>query len=65
MIGGSLLVDLASAGVIQDRSFNQRSRIRQGILSGELTPYEVKILRHEQRHIRRIKKLSWFDGKLT
>ena len=65
MIGGFLLVDSASAGVAEDRSFNQRLRIRQGILSGELTPYEVKMLRHEQRHIRRIRKISWFDGRLT
>lgn len=65
MISGFLFVDRASAGVIEDRSFKQRLRIRQGILSGELTPYEVKILKHEQRYIRRIKKMSWFDGKLT
>jgi hypothetical protein len=43
MICGFLFVDRALAGVIEDRSFKQRLRIRQGILSGELTPYEVKI----------------------
>ena len=65
IIGGVLPANGASAGVIEDRSIRQRLRIRQGILSGELTPYETKILKHEQRHIRRIKRLSWLDGRLT
>ncbi|MGD9363551.1 MAG: hypothetical protein PVH85_32105 [Desulfobacterales bacterium] len=65
VIGGFLFADFALAGFIKDRSSNQRLRIRQGIISGQLTPYEAKILKHEQRRIRRIKKWSWFDGKLT
>ena len=64
-ICGFLFVDHASAGLIENRSLRQQLRIRQGILNGELTPHEVKILKHEQRHIKRIKKISWFDGKLT
>ena len=65
IIGGFLVLDNAFAGVADDRSFTQRLRIRQGILSGELTPHEARILKHEQRHIRRVKKISWFDGRLT
>jgi hypothetical protein len=65
IVGGFLSIDIAFAGVAEDRSFTQRLRIRQGISSGELTHHEVKILKHEQRHIRRIKKMSWFDRKLT
>ena len=65
MICGFHFADFALAGVSEDRSYKQRLRIRQGIINGELTPYEAKILKHEQRRIRRIKKMSWFDGKLT
>ena len=65
VIGGFLFADFALAGLIEDRSLNQRLRIRQGIRSGQLTPHEAKILKHEQRRIRRITKWSWFDGKLT
>ena len=65
MIGGLLAVDNAFAGRIEDRSHTQRMRIRQGIWSGELTRGEVKFLKHEQRRIRKIKKISWFDGRLT
>jgi hypothetical protein len=65
LVGGFLAVDHAFAGIIEDRSHTQRLRIKQGISSGELIPREVKFLKHEQRHIRRIKKISWFDGRLT
>jgi hypothetical protein len=65
MACGFLSIDFAFAGVIEDRSITQGLRIRQGILSGELTAREVKILKNEQRHIRRIKKVSRFGGKLT
>lgn len=63
--GGFLSFDMAFAGVIEDRRFAQRERIRQGIMSGELTPYEIAILRNEQRHILSINNASWFDGRLT
>ena len=65
IVGGFLSIDRAFAGVAEDRSFTQRLRIRQGILSGELTPYEAKILKREQLHIQKVKKISWLDGKLT
>jgi hypothetical protein len=65
IIGGFLALDNAFAGIAEDRSFSQRVRIRQGIVSGELTPYEAKLLKHEQRHIRMVKKISWFDGRLN
>ena len=65
MAGGFLSIDFAFAGAIEDRSIKQGFRIRQGVLNGELTAWEVKILKNEQRHIRRIKKVSRFDGRLT
>jgi hypothetical protein len=46
VIGGFLFADLALAGLIEDRSSYQRLRIRQGIISGQLTPYEARILKH-------------------
>jgi hypothetical protein len=45
--GGFLSIDIAFAGVAEDRSFTQRLRIRQGIASGELTRHEAKILKRE------------------
>ena len=65
IVGGFLFIDMAFAGVIEDRSMKQGLRIHQGIVSGELTPHEVRLLKNEQRRIRKIKKISWFDGKLT
>lgn len=65
MVGGFFAVDQAFAGIIEDRSQTKRLRIRQGILNGELTHSEVKFLKYEQRQIRRIKKIFWFDGRLT
>lgn len=65
LAGGFLSIDFAFAGVFEDRSITQGLRIRQGILSGELTVREAKILKNEQRHIRRIKDVCRFDGKLT
>ena len=65
IVGGFLSIDITFAGVIEDRSISQGFRIRRGVFSGELTAWEVKILKNEQRHIRRIKKVSRFDGRLT
>lgn len=65
MICGFLFTNQALAGVIQERRFKQRLRIRQGILSGELTLSEAKILRQEQHRIRIVTERAWADGKLT
>ena len=65
MIYGFLFANQALAGVIEKRSLKQRLRIRQGILSGELTRSEAKILRREQRRIRIVTERAWADGKLT
>lgn len=44
---------------------NQMRRIQQGIYSGELTRGEARVLRKEQRNIRRLKKRFLRDGRLS
>ena len=65
MIYALLFANQASAGIIEKRSLKQRLRIRQGILSGELTRPEAKILRREQRRIQIVTERARADGKLT
>ncbi len=43
----------------------QMHRIQQGIYSGELTRGEARVLRKEQRNIRRLKKRFLRDGRLS
>ncbi len=48
-----------------DLERSQMRRIQQGIISGELTRKEVKILRLEQRDIRRMKRHFIRDGRIS
>src|SRR5688500_18678668 len=69
---GSLLV-LFLAGMAQaqtttgvdGRQAAQRSRINQGVASGEVTRTEAAKLRSEQRRIRRTERRAKADGKVT
>ena len=62
---GFLVTNNARAGVIDDRMQKQRWRIKQGIKSGELVRFEVKILKKEQRRIKMAKRYARSDGKIT
>ena len=44
---------------------NQRARIVSGVVNGELTPTEIKVLNSEQKHIRRVKRRAKADGVVT
>ena len=58
-------VSPAIAGSISQRQDNQRNRIVSGIATGSLTPFEARLLAHEQLRIRRNKADAWKDGILT
>ena len=62
---GIVLATQASAGVIAERMQNQNLRIRHGVISGELTRSEARLLKKEQRRIHRLRRLAWADGKMT
>jgi hypothetical protein len=51
--------------VVDERQQNQRTRIQQGVVSGEVTRPEAKRLRAEQRHIRRAERRAKADGEVT
>ena len=59
------IADWAHAGRVNNRQANQRSRIAQGVKSGELTHGEAKKLRAEERHIRRVERRAKADGEMT
>lgn len=44
---------------------SQMQRIQQGIHSGALTRGEAKVLRHEQRNIRKLKRRFQRDGRFS
>lgn len=58
-------VDAAFAGRPGERQISQQERIQQGVISGEITPKEYRILQHEQAEIQRSKRQAWSDGHLT
>lgn len=49
----------------QVRQGVQQARIAHGVKSGELTKAERRVLKREQRHIRRTKKRAAADGVVT
>ncbi len=51
--------------VVNQRQGNQQARIREGVVSGDLTRRETRRLRTEQRHIRRTERRAKADGTVT
>jgi hypothetical protein len=51
--------------VVDKRQQAQQARIRQGVVSGEVTRTEAARLKSEQRHIRRAERRAKSDGKVT
>lgn len=51
--------------VVDQRQQNQRHRIQQGVVSGELTRTEAADARHDQRKIRRSERRAKADGVVT
>jgi uncharacterized membrane protein YebE (DUF533 family) len=50
---------------IARRQVTQHARIHQGVKSGQLTKPEARNLRHDQRHIQRMKQRAKADGTVT
>jgi hypothetical protein len=51
--------------VVDERQAVQKTRIREGVASGEVTRAEAKRLRAEQRNIRRTEHRAEADGTVT
>ena len=51
--------------VVNQRQRNQQVRIREGVVSADLTRAETRRLRTEQRHIRRTERRAKADGTVT
>ena len=54
-----------STPVTDERQANQRARVTQGVVSGEVTRAEAARLKAEQREIRRTERRAKADGKVT
>jgi hypothetical protein len=54
-----------STPVADERQQAQQARIREGVVSGDLSRAETARLRAEQRHIRRTERRAKADGKVT
>jgi hypothetical protein len=61
---GAQAQDYQTPGV-NERQENQRDRIQQGVVSGELTRAEAAEARQDQRHIRRAEHRAKSDGVVT
>lgn len=56
---------MAQTKKVNVRQKTQQARIAEGRASGELTKKETRMLKAEQRHIRRSKKRAKSDGEVT
>ena len=73
LIAASLLAVVATGSAIahadtprvDQRQGQQMSRIRQGIVNGQITRHEAVQLRHEQRAIARLERRIKADGVVT
>ena len=54
-----------STPLVDERQQNQRSRVQQGVASGEITRPEAAKLRAEQRHVKRVERRAKADGEVT
>jgi hypothetical protein len=53
------------SGVVNYRQQTQKSRIQQGVKSGELTKLEARRLAKEQRMVNRYEQKARSDGKIS
>ncbi|MBK8742911.1 MAG: hypothetical protein IPM02_27090 [Betaproteobacteria bacterium] len=64
LIAGSVLAQ-TNTPVADQRQQNQKTRIQEGVKSGELTRREAVRLRTEQRAIKAEERMAKADGKVT
>jgi len=65
MTFGLILAANAQTPVVDQRQQNQRHRIQQGVVSGELTRRETAHAVCDQRRIRRAEHVAKVDGTVT
>jgi 3-hydroxymyristoyl/3-hydroxydecanoyl-(acyl carrier protein) dehydratase len=65
IIGFSAALSAQNTPKVDARQSTQKARIRDGVKDGELTKKEAKIVRAEQRHIKKVEKKAKSDGEIT
>jgi len=65
ILGLGLALPAFARSSLYDLERQQMRRIQQGIHSGQLTRKEAKVLRREQRDIRRLKRHFVRDGRVS
>ncbi len=63
--GVILAKDPMATNPYQRRQHNQTDRIKAGVKTGELTRYEARKLKREQRQIRKYRQQATRDGRVT
>ena len=61
----AVMAQAQSTPLVDERQQNQRTRIHQGVASGEVTRAEAVKLRSEQRRIKRAEKRVKADGDVS
>ena len=64
-VGITFFASAQTTPKIKANQINQNARITHGVLNGELTRREAKVLRTQQKHIRIQKKIAKADGVVT
>lgn len=65
IVGVSFIASAQSTPKVAKTQARQTTRIAQGVANGELTRYEAKHLKRQQRHIQTEKKIAKADGVVT
>jgi hypothetical protein len=65
LLMSAVAVQAQETPLADSREHNQRTRIREGVVSGEVTHAEAKRLRREQRNIHRTERRAKSDGEIT
>jgi hypothetical protein len=65
LISGTLCGPLFAVNPVDSREQNQRTRIRQGVKSGELTRNETRHLLKEEAKIRTFERKAKSDGEIS
>lgn len=64
-MAATIAVQAQNTRGVDHRQKNQRQRIQQGVVSGELTRNEAADARQNQRHVRRVERRAEADGVVT
>lgn len=65
LISGALCAPLFAVNPVDSREHNQKTRIRQGVKTGELTRNETRHLLKEEAKIRTFERKAKSDGEIS